>query len=154
MRRAKQCPAVVPSSRRGKYLLFGARREDRAARKDKRSPRGQSLPILESAQVTGKVGEKGHHSGDRAARSSWTRPSAPGCVVTHSRPQRASARSRVGIRAIWLRGRHRLGHRLVVLLTFLQRGVGSMYSQAHVRMTRGRLCQRTGPSVAVRDRGH
>ena len=36
-------------------------------------------------------------------------------VVTHPRPQRASDRSRVGIRATWLRGRCRLGHRPVVM---------------------------------------
>ena len=34
-------------------------------------------------------------------------------VVTHSRPERASARSWVGIRATWLRGRYRLGHHIV-----------------------------------------
>ena len=38
-------------------------------------------------------------------------------VATHSRLQQAtSAWSRVGIRATWLRGRYRLGHRPVVLL--------------------------------------
>ena len=29
--------------------------------------------------MTGKAGENGQNSGDGAARSPWTRPSAPGC---------------------------------------------------------------------------
>ena len=33
-------------------------------------------------QETGKAGENGQNSGDGAARSSWTRPSAPGCGDT------------------------------------------------------------------------
>ena len=51
-------------------------------------------------------------------------------VVTHSRPQQASAWSRVGIRATWLWGRYRLGHRRVVLLR-------TETAQCTVRPTKG-----------------
>ena len=36
----------------------------------------------ECAGATGKTGENSQNSGDGAARSSWTRPSVPGCGVT------------------------------------------------------------------------
>ena len=39
-----RCPAVVPSSRRGKYLQLDA--QDRAARKGKWSPRGTGITVL------------------------------------------------------------------------------------------------------------
>ena len=38
--------------------------------------------ILECAQVTGKAGENGQHSGEMGCSSSWTRPSVPGCGDT------------------------------------------------------------------------
>ena len=70
------------------------RREDGAARKGKWSSRDTGMRVLtypsptassvsvavrECARVTGKASENGHNSGDGAARSSWTRPSFPGC---------------------------------------------------------------------------
>ena len=72
------------------------RRVDRAARKCEWSPRGTGTTALTypcpsqpcfggskgCAQVTGKAGDNGQNSGDGAARSSWTRPSAPGCGDT------------------------------------------------------------------------
>ena len=57
------------------------RREDWAARKGKWSPRGTGM-TRECAKVTGKVGENGQYPGNGAARSSWTRPSAPRCGHT------------------------------------------------------------------------
>ena len=111
-KRANERPVVVPSSRRGQYLQWDAQ-EGRPG-----CPQGKvvttccgddrphlSLPDSQPCiggskrvrQVTGKAGENGQYSGDGAARSPWTRPSAR--VMTHPRPQRASDRSRVGIRA-------------------------------------------------------
>ena len=42
---------------------------------------GDDSPRLswKCAQVTGKAGENGQHSGEMSGSSSWTRPSAPGC---------------------------------------------------------------------------
>ena len=66
--RANERPAVVPSSRRGKYLQLDARRKNRAVFKGKWSPRGTgnrlAPPFLECAQVTGKAGENGQNSGE------------------------------------------------------------------------------------------
>ena len=41
-----------------------------------------SVAVRMCARVTGKTGENGQNSGDGAARSSWTRPSVPGCGDT------------------------------------------------------------------------
>ena len=41
-----------------------------------------SVAVRMCARVTGKTGENGQNSGDGAARSSWTRPSDPGCGDT------------------------------------------------------------------------
>ena len=90
--------------------------------------RRQSSPILECAQVTGKAGENGQHSGNRAAAHPGQDRRLPG-VVTHSRPQRVPARSSLGTTKV-ARGRYRLGHRLVRTLS--KSGDGSMYSQAYV----------------------
>ena len=38
--------------------------------------------ILECAQVTGKAGENGQHSGEMGGSSSWTRPPVPACGDT------------------------------------------------------------------------
>ena len=38
------------------------------------------------AQVTGKAGGNGQHSGEMGASSRWTRPSAPGCGDTLQAP--------------------------------------------------------------------
>ena len=69
-----------------KNLQLDAGRKNLAARKSKWSPRGtgnrQAPPILECAQVTGKAGKSGQHSGEMGGSSPWTRPSAPGCGDT------------------------------------------------------------------------
>ena len=66
------------------------RRKNRAARKGKWSPRGtgnrQGPPFLKCAQVTGKAGENGQHSGGMGGSSPWTRPSAPVCGDTLKAP--------------------------------------------------------------------
>ena len=109
------------------YRLVGVAR---AARKGKWSPRGTGTTVLTypcrsqpcsggskgCARVTGKAGEKPKSSGRAAAHPEQDRR-LPG-VVTHPRPQRGTARSRVGTRATSLWGRYRLGHPLVVLLCY------------------------------------
>ena len=107
---------MVPPSRRGKNLPPVSRKEEEPG-----CPQGSvvasflTYPGMRPREQA-KLGESGQHSGEMGGSSPWTRPSAPG-VVTHSRLQRVnSARSRVEIRATWLRGRYRLGLRPVVLL--------------------------------------
>ena len=86
------CLAVVPSSRRDKHFQFDARMEDQAARKGKLTT---VFTYSRMPWVTGKAGENGQNSGDGAARSSWTRPSAPRCGDASN--ALAPARSEVGI---------------------------------------------------------
>ena len=81
--------------------------------------------------------------------SPWTRPSAPGCGDT----SKALASYGSIYRGTWatrLRGRYRLGPPTVVLL-FMKRRDGSMYSQAYVGAGDGLTLP--GSSVAFRDRG-
>ena len=129
--RANQRPAVVPSSRRGNTSSEPQRRENRAARKGKWSPRGTGTTFLTypcpsqpcfggskgCARVTGKAGENGQHSGEMDSISPWTRPSAPWCgdtlkaLASDQRSIKGGDRPRRR-----LQGRHRLDHRPVVLL--------------------------------------
>ena len=51
--------------------------------------RRQSSPILECAQVTGKAGENGQHSGEMGGSSPGQDRRLPG-VVTHTRAERAT----------------------------------------------------------------
>ena len=84
-------------------------------KKGKWSPRRRDSSHLSQkcAQVTG----NGQHSGEMGGSSAWTRPSAPECGDTlkalagDQRPILGGDRPR---RRLW--GRHRLGHRPVVLL--------------------------------------
>ena len=104
----------------------------------------------------GKAGENGQNSGNGAARSPLTRPSVPRCGDT----SKASASSC----SIWggdpevtwnlAPGSQLTGSPAVGTPLLLERGDVSMCSQAYARASRGRHSWRTGPSVAVRDRGH
>ena len=96
------CPSthewrVAHTGRRGKGELTSCRgvlstsRESQGGRaglpaKGKWPPRGTEMTVLthprNAPRVTGKAGESGQNSGDGAARSSWTRPSAPGSGET------------------------------------------------------------------------
>ena len=109
---------------------------------------GTTVPHLswKCAQVTGNAGENGQNSGEMGGSSPWTEPSAPECLKTLAGDQRP----------IWggdrprrrLQGRHRLGHRPVVLLP--PHGEGSMYCQANV--SAGKVMRppvRALPSVIV-----
>ena len=85
--RANQRLAVVPSSRRGKNLQSDAKEEEPglpARVCGHHVVRGTDRPHLswKCAQVTGKAGENGQHSGEMGGSSPWTRPSAPGCGDT------------------------------------------------------------------------
>ena len=87
-------PTVVPSSRRGNTSGESQRRENRAARKGKCSPRGTETTVLtypcpsqpcfggskECARVTGKA-RRAHPGQNRLLPS----------LVTNSRPKQASA---------------------------------------------------------------
>ena len=70
-------------------------------------------------------------------------------VVTRPRPQRASARSRVGTTKMVAPGSLSTGS---PASRTPPDGDGSMYSQANVRV--GKCAAASYPSVAVRDRGH
>ena len=102
---------------------------------------GDDSPHLswKCAQVTDKAGENGQNSGETGGSSPWTRPSAPECGDTLKTPAGDQRPIQGGDRPRRrLRGRYRLGHRLVVLLhTETAQGAAAPY-----------------PSVAVRDRGH
>ena len=123
---------MVPSIRRGNTSSETQRRENRAARKGKWSPRGTGMTVLTypcptasrvsvairgCARVAGKAGENGQNSGEMGGSSPWTRPSAPECGDTlkalagDQRPIQGGDRPRKR-----LRGRYRLGHRRVVHL--------------------------------------
>ena len=120
------CRGTVPSA--WQYLQWVAKEGEPHCRKGKWSPRGtgnrQAPPILKCAQVTGKAGENGQHSGGMGGSSPWTRPSAPVCGDTLKAlagDQRLikggdRPRKRLG-------GRHRLGHRPVVLLRTEDNGI-------------------------------
>ena len=77
-------------------------------------PDSQPSSAAAREQVTDKAGENGQCSGEMGGSSPWTRPSAPGCG-DRSKASASFARSEVGTRATWLRGRYRTGSRLVVL---------------------------------------
>ena len=81
--------------------------------------RRQSSPLLECAQVTGKAGENGQHSGEMGGSSPGQDRRLPG-VMTHTRAERAT----------WS-----LAERSPLLI---KRRDGSMYSQAYVRA--GKSC--------------
>ena len=80
-------------------------------------------------RITGKAGENGQYAG--AGRHPGQDRRLPS-VVTHPKPQRASARSWVATRATWLRGRYRLGHWLVALRR-------TETAQCRVRPTKGQV---------------
>ena len=116
--RMNQHPAVVPSRRRGKK--WDAKEEEPGCPQGKVAAtwHGDDSPHLswKCAQVTGKAGENGQHSGEMDGSSAWTRPSAPVCGDTQKglagdqRPIQGGDRPRKR-----LRGRYRLGHRPVEL---------------------------------------
>ena len=155
---------MVPSSRRGNTSGETQRRENRAARKGMRSPRGAGMTVLTylcptasrvsvairgCARVTGKAGENGQNSSEMGGGSQWTRPSAPECGDTlkaaagDQRPIQGGDRPRRR-----LRGRHRLGHWPVVLLR-------TETAQCTVRPTKGQArAAAPSSSVSVSDRGH
>ena len=113
---------MVPSSRRGKKPPETQRRKSRAARKGKWPPRGTGTTVLtyprSAPRGTGKAGENGQHSGEVGGSSAWTRPSAPECGDTLKAPAGDQRPILGGDRPRRrLRGRYRLGHRPVVLLT-------------------------------------
>ena len=56
----------------------------------------QAPPVLECAHITGKAGENSQNSGEMGGTLRGHDRRLPG-VVTHSRPSRATARSRVGM---------------------------------------------------------
>ena len=76
-RRANQRPAVVPSSRRGKYFQLDAQREGRASRKGKWSPRGTGATVL-----TYRMRDRLVKTVGMGGNSPRKRPSAPGCGDT------------------------------------------------------------------------
>ena len=88
----------------------------------------QSSLFPECVRVTGRAGENGQYSGNRAAARPGQDRRLHG-VVTRPRPQRAPARSRVGTTKC---GSGSPGGR-----TLSKEGDGSMYSQAHVRTWEG-----------------
>ena len=104
------CRHVV-RGRQSSPIPATARRVSAVVRRSARAT-GKACEKTVKIQVTGRHAHPGQHG------------RLPG-VVTHRRPQRAPARSKVETRATWLRGRHPLGHRPVVLLC----ADGSMYSQ-------------------------
>ena len=66
------------------------------------------------------------------ARSSWTRPSAPGCGDT-SKASASSCSISGGDQGTWLWGRYRLGHWLVVLLRRIETAHGKASGKPKVR---------------------
>ena len=96
------------------------RRKSRAARKGTWPPRTEATVFTYPRSApggTGKAGENGQHSGEVGGSSAWTGPSAPGygdtpqALAGDQRPIKGGDRPRRR-----LRGRYRLGHRLVVFL--------------------------------------
>ena len=110
---------------------------------------GDDSPGSAPRKLTGKAGENGQHSGEMGGSSPWTRPSAPGCGDTlkaaASDPHLIWGGDRPRRR---LQGRHRLGHRPVVLLR-------TETARCTVRPMSGwERAAAPSSSVAVRDRGH
>ena len=136
------------------------RRESRAARKGKWSPRGTGTTVLtypcpsqpcfggskERARVTGRAGENSQHSAEMGGSSPWTRPSAPGCGDTlkvlagDQRPIQGGIvlEDGSGVAIDWVTGRTP------------PHGDGSMYSQFQRKGKKDlRLPIRALPSVIV-----
>ena len=114
---------------------------------------GDDSPHLswKCAQVTGKAGENGQHSGEMDGGSPWTNPSAPGCGDT----LKALAGDQ---RPIWsgdrprrrLQGHYRLGHRPVVLLRTAgqrkgRKGAAAPYPSVGVVVTEKVMREADGP---------
>ena len=120
------------------------RRENRAARKGKWSPRAtgnrQAPPFLECAQVTVKAGENGQHSGEMGGSSPWTRPSAPGCGDTLKALAGDQLDRGWGSSSKTASGSLSTGSPAGRTPLLEKRRDGSMYSQAYVRA--GKCCGR------------
>ena len=122
------------------------RRENRAARKGKWSPRGSGTTVLTypcpsqpcvggskgCARVTGKAGENGQNSGEMGCGSPCTRPSAPGCGDT-SKASASFGLIQGGDQGNLAPGSLSTGSPAGRALLLLKRGDGSMYSEAYVR---------------------
>ena len=138
------------------------RREDRAARKGKWSPRGAGTTVLtypcptasrvsvaarRCARVTGKAGENDQQR--RGGRSPWTRPSAPGCGDT-SKALASFGSIKGGDQGNLAPGSLSTGSPAGRAPLLLKREDGSVHSQAHVRANNSWHCQvRAKPPVIV-----
>ena len=144
-----------PVSRKGGRFELPARVNGRiVVRRRQSSPIPAQEPSVnrgskECARVTGKAGENGQRSGEKKGRQLTLDKTVGSRVWWHTQglsDWKVSVRSLV--RIVFKKSRYRLGHRPVVTP---RGGDGSRYSQAHVRATE---TVPSGPSVAVRYRGH